>query len=243
VLALGLLFASLLEMMVLLLTERAAAIQRVVDQRTGQLRDALKEKETLLQEVHHRVKNNLQLISSLMNIQVRKLDPGGARGALKECQTQVQAIALVHEQLYQARDFSRVPFSQYVRSLASNAFQAAGAPFGTVALEVEVGQVALGVDKAIPCGLILNELITNALKHAFPAGRRGTVRVELAQTDGGRIRLAVRDDGVGLPAGLDAGRSETLGMQLIFTLAEQLAARLEVRRQAAGTSFEIEFQA
>jgi two-component sensor histidine kinase len=155
----------------------------------------------------------------------------------------VQAIALIHEKLYQSRDYSRVPFSQYASGLASNVFHAAGISAGAVKLEVEAGEVALGVDKAIPCGLILNELITNALKHAFPEDRQGTVRVELDQTAAGRVRLAVQDDGVGLPAHLDIRQSETLGMQLVCTLAEQLAAKLEVRRCSAGTSFEVVFQA
>jgi two-component sensor histidine kinase len=250
VLTVGLLFASLLEMMVLLMTERAAAIQRVVEQRTADLtnanaiiRDALKEKETLLQEIHHRVKNNLQVISSLINIQLRKLGPGASREALQECQTRVQAIALIHEKLYQSRDYSRVPFSQYARSLAANVFHATGVSPGAVRLEVDVGEVALGVDKAIPCGLILNELITNALKHAFPQDSSGTVRVEVGQVDGGRVRLAVKDDGVGLPDDLDIRQADTLGMQLVCTLAEQLAAKLDVNRTGAGTSFEVVFQA
>jgi two-component sensor histidine kinase len=242
VLTVGLLFASVLEMMILLMTERAAAIQRVVEQRTAQLRDALKEKETLLQEIHHRVKNNLQVISSLINIQMRKLEPGPSRQALQECQTRVQAIALIHEKLYQARNYSRVPFSQYAMGLASNVFHAAGVSPGVVQLEVEVGEVALGVDKAIPCGLILNELITNTLKHAFPQERRGTVRVELDQTPAGRVRLVVKDDGVGLPAHVDIRQSDSLGMQLVCTLAEQLAAIIEVSSSAAGTSFEVVFQ-
>jgi two-component sensor histidine kinase/CHASE1-domain containing sensor protein len=241
VLTVGLLFASVLEMMVLLMTERAAAIQRVVEQRTAQLRDALKEKETLLQEIHHRVKNNLQVVSSLINIQQRKLGPGASRQALQECQTRVQAIALIHDQLYQSRDFSRVPFSQYAKDLAANVFHAAGVSSG-VKLEVEVEEVALGVDKAIPCGLILNELVTNALKHAFPHERPGTVRVQLGRTAADSVRLVVSDDGVGLPADLDIRHSDTLGMQLVCTLAEQLAAKLQALRAARGTQFELVFQ-
>jgi two-component sensor histidine kinase len=249
VLVVGLLFASVLEMMILLMTERAAAVQRLVEQRTGELTkanavigDALKEKETLLQEIHHRVKNNLQVISSLLNMQRRKLEPGSQQDALQECQTRVQAIALIHEKLYQARNYARVPFAQYARSLANDVFQAAGLSPDAITLEVEVQDVALAVDKAIPCGLILNELITNALKHAFPQGRRGTVRVELGQTDG-RVRMAVKDDGAGLPSELDLRRADALGMQLVSMLAEQLAARLEVRRGQPGTTFEIVFQA
>jgi two-component sensor histidine kinase len=183
------------------------------------------------------------VISSLINMQMRKLEPGSSRHALQECQSRVQAIALIHEKLYQSRDYSRVPFSQYAKGLAGDVFHAAGVSPGAVKLEVEVGEVALAVDKAIPCGLILNELITNALKHAFPQQRLGTVRVELEETAAGRVRLAVKDDGVGLPVDLDIRHSDTLGMQLICTLAEQLAARLEVSRTSGGTSFEVVFQA
>jgi two-component sensor histidine kinase len=249
VLTVGLLFASVLEIVVLQMTERAAAIQRVVEQRTADLTkanaiigDALKEKETLLQEIHHRVKNNLQVISSLINFQLRKLGPGSSREALQECQTRVQAIALIHEKLYQSRDYSRVPFSEYARGLAASVFHATGVSPGAVKLEVEVGQVALAVDKAIPCGLILNELITNALKHAFPQERAGTVRVEVDQAPAGGVRLAVKDNGVGLPKDLDIRQADTLGMQLVCTLAEQLAAKLEVSRTDAGTTFEVVFQ-
>jgi two-component sensor histidine kinase/CHASE1-domain containing sensor protein len=242
VLMVGLLFASLLEMLVLLLTGRAAAIQRVVDQRTAQLRDALKEKETLLQEIHHRVKNNLQVVSSLISMQMRKLGPGASLQGLQECQTRVQAIALIHEKLYQSRDYSRVPFSQYAGGLAAEVFHAAGVSPGALKLELEVGEVELPVDKAIPCGLILNELITNALKHAFPPDGPGTVRVELEQGADGRVRLAVKDDGVGFPAGGDLRHSHTLGLQLVHTLAGQLAAKLEVRRTDPGTSFEVVFR-
>jgi len=154
----------------------------------------------------------------------------------------VQAIALIHEKLYQSPDYSRVPFSQYAKDLAARVFHATGVSGGAVRLEIEVREVALGVDKAIPCGLILNELVTNALKHAFPNERAGTVRVELEQSREGLVRLAVRDDGVGLPPDLDVRHCDTFGMQLVSALAEQLAARLEVGRTGGGTSVEIEFQ-
>jgi len=117
----------------------------------------------LLQEVHHRVKNNLQVISSLMNMQVRRTDDASSRSALAECQNRVLAIALIHEKLYQSRNYARVPFSDYARSLADNIFHATGVSPGNTKLSVEFESLSLAVDKAIPCGLILNELITNAL--------------------------------------------------------------------------------
>ena len=202
---------------------------------------SLEEREVLLQEVHHRVKNNLQVISSLINMQVRKLKRAGAEAhALTECQTRVQAIAMIHEQLYQSKDYSRVPFSNYVRSLASSVFDALGVSPSTVTLDLEIDDVAIAVDRAIPCGLVLNELITNALKHAFPEGRRGTVSVRLTRLEGRRLRLSVLDDGVGLPNDHDPLRASSLGLQLVRTLAEQLEATLEVTPRP-GTGFSLSF--
>jgi two-component sensor histidine kinase len=204
-----------------------AELEQRVLARTSELLAALKEREVLLQEVHHRVKNNLQVISSLINMQLRSLG-GAGRDALLECQTRVQAIALIHEKLYQSQDYAHVPFSEYTRGLAANVFRAIDVSPEGVALELSVEDVSLAVGKAIPCGLILNELITNALRHAFPDGRTGLIRVELAPVDGGGLRLAVRDDGVGLPAGLDFETSPSLGMQLVRMLSRQLGAALEV---------------
>ena len=215
-----------------------AELEQRVEARTAELVAALKEREVLLQEVHHRVKNNLQVISSLINMQVRSLPGGASRHALQECQTRVQAIALVHEKLYQSKDDARVPFADYARSLAAAVFAATGLDGAKVSLAFNVADVPLAVDKAIPCGLILNELITNALKHAFPAGRAGTIRVEVVPVGGGGLQLVVGDDGVGLPAGLDVEGSSSLGLQLVRMLADQLRARLEVDT-AGGTIFRL----
>ena len=205
-------------------------LEERVQARTSELQAALKEREVLLQEVHHRVKNNLQVISSLISIQVRSLGEEGGRHALEECQTRVQAIALIHEQLYRSKDYACVPFAEYSRSLVGNVFRATEGSPERIRLELAVEDVALGVDQAIPCGLILNELITNALRHAFPDGRSGTIRVELGYVAEGAFSLAVRDDGVGLPPGVEVGTAPSLGLQLVSMLAEQLNAGLEVDR-------------
>jgi len=204
------------------------------------LEQGVREREVLLQEVHHRVKNNLQVISSLINMQLRRLEDRGARAALEECQARILAIALIHEKLYQTKDYAHVAFADYARSLAAGVFQASGRAQGEVVLELEIADVALGIDRAIPCGLVINELISNALKHAFPDGRAGTVRVELVAVDGGRLRLTVRDDGIGLPPGFAIDRAESLGLQLVHTLAEQLDAVLVVRSDG-GAAFELTF--
>ncbi len=152
----------------------------------------------------------------------------------------MHAIALIHEKLYQAQSYADVPFADYIRGLADDVFQATGASQSAISLVLAVDEVVMTIDKAIPCGLILNELITNAFKHAFPAGRRGTIRVELARTDGGRLRLVVADDGVGVPDGFALEDARSLGLRLIGTLARQLDAVLTVNR-GRGTSFALTF--
>ena len=201
----------------------------------------LKEREVLLQEVHHRVKNNLQVISSLINLQIRKLEPGENRDALEECKTRVQAIALIHEKLYQSSDYAEIPFGEYARSLTTNVFQASTQSTSNVRLELAVDEVALAVDQAIPCGLVLNELITNALKRGFKDGRAGTIRVEFSRTPGGGVRLAVKNDGIRLPEDFEYPASPSLGLHLVSTLARQLNAELEVTRER-GTAFQLKFQ-
>ncbi len=215
-----------------------AELEQRVEARTAELSAALREREVLLQEVHHRVKNNLQVISSLINMQVQSLAKSAGRDALEKWQTRVQAIALVHERLYPSRDQAHVPFAEHARTLAGTVFQATGVAPETVSLELAIEDVALAVEKAIPCGLILNELMTNARKHAFPEGRSGRIRVELRPVEGGGIRLVVGDDGVGLPAGLDVLRSTSLGLQLVRMLARQVGAGLEVEA-TGGTTFRL----
>ncbi len=208
-------------------------------EREEALRASLKEKEVLLQEVHHRVKNNLQVIASLVNMQLRRVDTPAARDALVECRNRVLAIALIHEKLYQSKDYGRVPFAEYMRSIASNVFQSAGVSPGVVQLLLHIENVAMPVDKGIPCGLLVNELITNALKHAFPGQREGTLEVSLSRREG-RVSLSVKDNGIGLPSDFEIEESRTLGLQLVATLARQLDATVEIIRDR-GATFRVSF--
>ncbi|HSR95973.1 MAG TPA: PAS domain S-box protein [Kofleriaceae bacterium] len=220
-------------------TERRAQDEALRTKQVA-LSQSLREREVLLQEVHHRVKNNLQVISSLIHMQTRRIDDDAAREALEECQTRVLAIALIHEQLYQAKDYSQVQFSEYVRNLAGNVFHATGTSQTAVSLELAIEQIPLSVERAIPCGLVVNELITNALKHGFKDGRTGTIRVELRSHGERELSLTVQDDGVGLPAGFDIERVESMGLRLVSTLSEQLDARLVIRGDH-GASFQLLF--
>lgn len=203
-------------------------------------RQLVEELRVLLQEVHHRVKNNLQVISSLINMQLRKLADSPSRVALEECRNRVAAIALIHESLHQAKDYSRVPFSEYAQSLARNIFHVAGTSPNNVKLFVDIESTMLTVDKAVPCGLILNELMTNALNHAFPEDRKGSIHVELKKNGDDRLRLTVRDDGVGLPELPGEDRRDSLGMVLVSALVRQLDGELEIIRDQ-GTRFHVRF--
>src|SRR5262249_4190080 len=188
----------------------------------------------------HRVKNNLQVIASLINLQLRKLAPGAARDALLQARTRVLAIAFAHQQLHRVNDDTQLRFDHYVRDLIEHVHQAIGGGLDQVAIELAIADVPLGVDRAIPCALVINELILHALDHGFAGGRRGTIRVELAGLDGAQIRLAVRHDGAEPPPDFDIQRADSMGLQLVCTLAEQLEATLAVIRDE-GTTFELTF--
>jgi PAS domain S-box-containing protein len=202
---------------------------------------SLREKEVLLKEVHHRVKNNMQVISSLIGLQTNYLEKGAnVRAALDAMQNRIKSMAFVHERLYQSDNLARIDFREYVITLASSVFQSYSMEQERVGLRLEIGALALGIDLAVPCGLLLNELISNALEHGFPDGRSGSITVSMEEAGGGHCRMSVRDDGVGLPAGFEIGSSGSLGLRLVSILARQIDGELEVR-SGAGAEFIVTF--
>lgn len=204
-----------------------------------ELEQLLREREVLLKEVHHRVKNNLQVVSSLLGLQAWHFKDTRLRQALEDSQNRVLSIALVHENLYRSKDLAQVEFSDYVRSLVDNLPRSSSA--GTeVSVTQDVEKCRLSIETAVPCGLIINELVTNALKHAFPGGRRGGIRVELQRVDLSNWMLRVADDGIGLPESIDMGSTKSLGLELVSLLVKQLAGSLEIKR-SGGTSFQLTF--
>lgn len=232
--------ADLTLVSVLDITERQRSL-RQLNERTVELTDSLKDRDVLLREVHHRVKNNLQVISSLINMQVRKLEPGVSRDVLVECKTRFEAVALIHEKLGQSCDYAHVCFSDYISSLADNVLHATDASAAGVSLSIDAEAVSLGMNKVIPCGLILNELLTNAMKHAFPEDRGGAIRVTLKHNGPDRVRLTVSDNGVGMRAcGTEVTAS--VGLQLVLTLSEQLDGQMQILGRD-GTSVTVEFPA
>jgi PAS domain S-box-containing protein len=216
------------------------ALNAELEQRVRVRTSELKERESLLQEIHHRVKNNLQVISSLINMQIRGLEDESSRGALRECQSRVVTMAQIHEMLYQSADYARVPFAKYARDLTARVLSASGISRGTVALHFDLEEVSLPVEQAIPCGLILNELVANSLKHAFPNAANGTIRVELRHTPNHSVLLSVSDNGIGISPALNLETLSSLGVQLVMTLVEQLEGHLEIIR-LPGSTFRITF--
>lgn len=207
---------------------RLEATQQSVLRSEQALRVSLHEKEVLLREVHHRVKNNLQLIASLLNLQGRYLHEPQSRSLLEESQSRIHSIALVHETLYQSGELARIDLGAYLGTLVRHLAASWVGVSGRIELELDVASIEVAIDVAIPCGLVVNELVTNAFKHAFPAARRGTVRVSTRAVASGLTVLTVADDGVGLPERVLAPRAGGLGLELVATLTRQLRGTLEV---------------
>jgi PAS domain S-box-containing protein len=208
-------------------------------QRMADLTVKFDQRGALLQIVHDRVTNNLQIVASLLNMHVRQLDPSRARDVLRECRTCIDGIALIHSRLYQTKEFSSIPFGDYARSLIATILDAWAAPGGErVNVRLDVQTVLLPVGRAIVCGLIVNELVTNAIKHAFPMQRHGTIGVSLESSEN-TVRLQVSDDGIGmhLPEVEDA---RFLGLRLVASLVARLNGLLDIRA-SEGVTATVEF--
>jgi len=205
------------------------------------IRASLKEKEILLREIHHRVKNNMQVVSSLFNLQMEHLSDENARRMLKEGQLRIRSMALIHEQLYKASDLSKIEFAPYIRNLAKHLFGFFKTDQTKVGLETDLEDLRLDINTAVPCGLLVNELISNVLKHAFPEGRKGTVRVTLRRKKDGMLELCVADDGVGFPEIFDLRDVGSFGLQIVNLIAEQLEAKIGLERRN-GTVFTVTFR-
>jgi PAS domain S-box-containing protein len=187
-----------------------------------QIKASLKEKEVLLKEIHHRVKNNLQIISSLLSLQGSEILDPKASQRFKESQDRVKAMALIHERLYQSPDLAKIDFAGYVRNLTGHLVRSYRVNSNAIRLNMEVESVPMNLDVAIPCGLIINELVSNALKYAFPDGSGGEIQVRFGEQNGHGLRLTVKDSGIGFPAGMDPENSDSLGLKLVRSLTEQL---------------------
>lgn len=199
-----------------------------------ELRQSLQEKVALLKEVHHRVKNNLQIVDSLLGLQANRSSSPEVLAVLQDSRNRVRSMALLHESLYRSESLARINFAAYVDELCRQVVLSFGRAAEGLTVEKRVSPVRLALDQAVPCGLIINELVSNALKHGFPRGRPGRVLVELGPVGEAMLRLRVRDDGVGLPPEIDPASTPTLGLQLVSDLAGQLDGQLFVEAAEGG---------
>jgi PAS domain S-box-containing protein len=200
-----------------------------------QIETSLAEKETLLREIHHRVKNNLQIISSMLNMQIRKIDDPKTIAVLRDGQTRVLSMALVHEHLYKGKDFSRIDLKNYLNALGTNLFQSYGTTNERVRFDLNVPDTYIDINTAIPLGLIINELITNSLKYAFKEEKDGKLTIS-ATEDPQALTVIVADDGVGIPDGITLENQTSLGFQIVNTLTGQLHGTVSIDR-TEGTKF------
>jgi PAS domain S-box-containing protein len=207
-----------------------------------QIKTSLQEKEVLLKEIHHRVKNNLQVISSLLNLQSNYIQDPQTLKIFQDSQNRVRSMALIHEKLYRSENLAQIDFGDYIQELTAFLFRAQNAHEQGITLNLHTDRTLLNIEKAVPCGLIVNELISNTLKHAFPNGRGGQIRIEFHTNGHNQLNLVVADDGIGFPADLDFQATESLGMQLVNTLTDQLDGIISLERQP-GTKFSIRFPA
>lgn len=221
---------------------KAQQLQKELSERKQaekKIKKSLQEKEILLKEIHHRVKNNLQIISSLLYLQSNNAIDGKTIELFNESQNRIRSMALIHEELYQSENFVNIEFTDYIKGLISYLFSSYKTKLDTIKTDVQVENVILSIDKAIPCGLIINELISNSLKHAFPNGRKGQIKIKLT-SDKQKISLTVEDNGQGLPEELQLKKTKTLGLQLVNTLTKQLKGTIK-HQKTKGTKFSITF--
>ncbi len=206
-----------------------------------QLKASLAEKEVLLKEIHHRVKNNLQIICSMLYLQSRHIEDTQLLAIFAESQHRIKSIALAHEELYQSKSLANIEFADYVRNLLAYLFSSYGVNSDLIALKTNLQNMPLGVDVAIPCALIINELIPNSLKHAFPAGReRGEIYIDCRSEDADKAALIVSDNGVGFPRGMDFRNTKSFGLRLVNMLVGQLNGAMELDGNS-GTTFRLTF--
>jgi two-component sensor histidine kinase len=214
---------------------------RTSEQVTTRLRASEERKEALLREIHHRVKNNLAVICSLFFLQSTHTRYEETAQTFRDMENRVHSMALVHESLYSSESLERIDFAEYAEALAKDIFSSHGSPSVPVLLKTELQPVIMGVDLAVPCGLILNELISNALKHGFANCAGGEIKVTLRSGPDGRCSLYVQDNGVGIPADLEVNSNKSLGLRLVRSLTQQIRGTFELVKLDPGTSAHLQF--
>lgn len=206
----------------------------------AKIQASLKEKEVLLKEIHHRVKNNLYVISNLLDLQSDTVDDEGVQNLFADSQNRIQTMALIHEQLYQSDNLAQINLADYINNLVNNLLSSLDTSFCLIQTVVNAEPIHLDLETAIPCGLLINELVTNSFKYAFPNSLEGEIKIELHSIEDRRYQLIISDNGIGIPERIDWQDSPSLGLRLVNILAEQLEATIELDR-SNGTCFTLSF--
>jgi len=226
--------------------EKAEAINLELRKAEEEIKKSLLEKEALLKEIHHRVKNNLQVICSMLNLQLPYIKDEKAIEIFKESQNRIYSMALIHEKLYLSESLAKIDLSEYIRTLVNNLFLSYGITERLVRSYINIDNVQLGIDKVIPCALIINELVSNSLTHAFPGSKRmegnGELHIEIRSGTSGELTVKVKDNGVGVPEGFEIQRCESLGLKLVSVLVKQLKGDIQFI-SGKGIEFTIKFKA
>jgi len=202
---------------------------------------SLEEKEVLFREIHHRVKNNMQIVSSLLNIQSQNIEDKKYKDLFIDSQNRILSMSFIHEKLYQSENFAQINFKEYINEIVSNIFSSYSQNTN-IKIDIDVDDIQINMDYAVPCGLIINELVTNSFKYAFPDGRQGKIQISAKSNDNNMIQLSISDDGIGIPKDLDIRNTKSLGLDLVTSIAEgQLQGEIILNREK-GTEFQINFR-
>ncbi len=204
------------------------------------IKKSLEEKEVLLREIHHRIKNNMQIVSSLLMLQSQNIEDKKYKDVFIDSQNRILSMALIHEKLYQSEDLAQIDFKEYINEIVSNIFSSYGSNTN-VKIDINVEKIPINIDNAVPCGLIINELVTNSLKYAFPEGRRGEIQISVKSKDNNMIEMSIRDDGIGIPKDMDFKKTKSLGLHLVTALAENQLHGTIILLRDRGTEFQINF--
>jgi two-component sensor histidine kinase len=218
-------------------------VQDITDRKQAEekIRRSLEEKEVLLREIHHRVKNNMQIVSSLLMLQSRNIEDKKYKDMFIDSQNRINSMALIHEKLYQSESIAQINFKEYISDIVSNIFESYSIK-RNIKIDINVENIPIKIDYAVPCGLIINELVTNSLKYAFPDDRQGNIKISVKKEDNNMIRLSISDDGIGIPKDMDIRNTKSLGLHLVTALAEaQLHGQIILNREK-GTEFQIRFE-
>jgi two-component sensor histidine kinase len=216
--------------------------QDITEQKIAEdaLAKSLDEKEMLLKEIHHRVKNNLMIISSLLNLQSRYIEDKDARDVFKESQNRAKSMAMIHERLYHSTDLKNIDFGDYIMSLTTDLYHTMVLDSDRIKLDIDVEDVKIDINNMVPLGLIVNELITNSMKYAFPNHKSGYIKIQLYR-EHEKITLVVSDNGIGLPEDVDYRKTNSLGLQLVKSLTDQIDGEIRLDK-SQGTTFTIIFE-